>query len=117
MFIHYLSHQAAWAFRANETSCFICYPPGPPRQVFIPYLTTAHTSADTTSPKNPFAAPRQVFIHYLTATANDVCKEAKRQTVSAEDVLTALEDLEFGELVPALREALEGECAQGRGAV
>ena len=50
-----------------------------------------------------------MFIHYLTATANDVCKESKRQTISADDVITALEDLEFGELVPALREALEGE--------
>lgn len=53
-------------------------------------------------------SPPQVFIHYLTATANDVCKEAKRQTISADDVLTALDDLEFGDLVPPLREALEG---------
>jgi histone H3/H4 len=56
-----------------------------------------------------FCESGKVFIHYLTATANDVCKEAKRQTISADDVITALEDLEFGELVPELKEALEGE--------
>lgn len=51
----------------------------------------------------------RLFIHYLTATANDACKDAKRQTISADDVLTALEDLDFGELVEPLRSALEGE--------
>ena len=51
----------------------------------------------------------KLFIHYLAATANDACKDAKRQTVSAEDVLTALEDLDFPELVAPLRAALEGE--------
>lgn len=50
----------------------------------------------------------QVFISYLTSAANDICKEAKRQTISAEDVFTALQDLEFGELISPLKEALEG---------
>ncbi|KAL4433109.1 hypothetical protein ABPG77_006536 [Micractinium sp. CCAP 211/92] len=49
----------------------------------------------------------KLFIHYLAATANDACRDAKRQTVSADDVLTALEDLEFGELVEPLKAALE----------
>lgn len=51
----------------------------------------------------------KLFIHYLAATANDACKDAKRQTVSADDVLTALDDLEFGELAEPLKAALEGE--------
>lgn len=50
----------------------------------------------------------QVFISYVTATAADVCKERKRATLGADDVLQALEDLEFAELLPQLREAYEG---------
>jgi DNA polymerase epsilon subunit 3 len=49
----------------------------------------------------------RLFIHYLTATANDICKDGKRQTISADDVLTALADLELPELVEPLQEALE----------
>lgn len=49
----------------------------------------------------------RLFIHYLTATANDICKDGKRQTISADDVLTALADLELPELVEPLKEALE----------
>jgi DNA polymerase epsilon subunit 3 len=56
-----------------------------------------------------FGEAGKLFVHYLTAAANDVCKEAKRQTVSADDVLAALADLEFDEFVEPLKEALEGE--------
>ncbi len=54
------------------------------------------------------SSPCQVFVSYLTSAANDICKEAKRQTISAEDVFTALQDLDFGELVPPTKDALEG---------
>lgn len=57
-----------------------------------------------------FQEAAKLFIHYLTATANDICRDAKRQTISADDVLTALGDLEFEELVQPLQEALEGGC-------
>ena len=50
----------------------------------------------------------QVFISYLTSAANDICKDAKRQTISAEDVFTALQDLDFGELISPTKDALEG---------
>ena len=40
--------------------------------------------------------------------ANDICKEAKRQTISAEDVFKALEEIEFPEFVASLRTSLEG---------
>lgn len=56
----------------------------------------------------------KLFIHYLTATANDTCREARRQTISADDVLIALEDLNFGELVEPLKAALEGKQAARR---
>jgi hypothetical protein len=50
----------------------------------------------------------QVFINFITAAANDVCKEKKRATINADDVFQALEDLEFAELLPALKESFEG---------
>ena len=51
-----------------------------------------------------------MFINYITAAANDACKEAKRQTMSEADVLTALEELHFGELIPELKQSLEGRA-------
>ena len=50
----------------------------------------------------------KIFIHYLTATANEVCHESKRLTISASDVYQALEDVEFPEFAEPLREALAG---------
>lgn len=40
----------------------------------------------------------KIFIHYLTATANETCRDAKRSTVSAEDVLAAIDEIDFGEI-------------------
>jgi len=50
----------------------------------------------------------RVFIHLLSATANDICLGNKRQTISVEDVIAALEDLEFGDLVSELEGNIEG---------
>jgi DNA polymerase epsilon subunit 3 len=55
-----------------------------------------------------FGESAKVFINYLTAMANDICHEGKRQTISAEDVFKALAEMEFDELVPPLKEALQG---------
>ncbi|GAA0143185.1 DNA metabolism protein [Lithospermum erythrorhizon] len=54
-----------------------------------------------------FSESSRIFIHYLSATANDICKEAKRQTVNAEDVFKALEEMEFSDFVGPLRASLE----------
>lgn len=40
--------------------------------------------------------------------ANDICKESKRQIISAEDVFKALEETEFPEFVRPLKASLEG---------
>ncbi|XP_022958709.1 DNA polymerase epsilon subunit 3 [Cucurbita moschata] len=53
-----------------------------------------------------FCESARIFIHYLSATSNDICKESKRQTIKAEDVLKALEDMEFPELVRPLKASL-----------
>ncbi|KAK8478833.1 hypothetical protein V6N13_145187 [Hibiscus sabdariffa] len=53
-----------------------------------------------------FAESARIFIHYLSATANDICKESRRQTMNAEDVFKALEEIEFSEFVKPLRASL-----------
>ncbi|XXG88411.1 hypothetical protein AAC387_Pa12g0622 [Persea americana] len=53
-----------------------------------------------------FSESARIFIHYLSATANDICKESKRQIINADDVLKALEEIEFPELIDPLRVAL-----------
>ncbi|XP_039004720.1 DNA polymerase epsilon subunit 3-like [Hibiscus syriacus] len=53
-----------------------------------------------------FSESARIFIHYLSATANDICKESKRQTMNAEDVFKALEEIEFSEFVKPLRASL-----------
>ncbi|KAM0946192.1 putative DNA-directed DNA polymerase transcription factor Hap3/NF-YB family [Dioscorea sansibarensis] len=55
-----------------------------------------------------FAESARIFIHYLSATASDVCKESKRQTMNAEDVLKALEEIDFPEFIEPLRHSLQG---------
>jgi DNA polymerase epsilon subunit 3 len=60
-----------------------------------------------------FAESAKIFIHYLTATANDVCHESKRLTINAEDVMKAIDEVEFHEFAEPLREALAGASAPG----
>ncbi|CAM6121661.1 unnamed protein product [Calypogeia fissa] len=55
-----------------------------------------------------FSDSAKIFIHYISATANDICRESKRQTLSADDVLRAVEEIEFVELIKPLRAALDG---------
>mmetsp|Transcript_26644 Transcript_26644/g.52503 ORF Transcript_26644/g.52503 Transcript_26644/m.52503 type:complete len:218 (+) Transcript_26644:24-677(+) len=56
--------------------------------------------------KQSFAKAAGLFILYLTSTANDFCKQARRQTVSATDVLNAVEELEFDEFLEPLQQFL-----------
>lgn len=56
--------------------------------------------------KQAFSKATGLFILYVTSCANDFCREKKKQTISAENVLQALEELEFGDLVPELKEHL-----------
>ena len=44
-----------------------------------------------------FGECAKIFIHILTSTANDICRDGKRQTISVDDVFKAVEELEFGE--------------------
>ncbi len=55
-----------------------------------------------------FSESAKVFINYVTATANDICKESKRQTISVDDIFRALEDTDFVDLIAPLKQSLEG---------
>lgn len=48
-----------------------------------------------------------VFINYLAATAHDVALSKQHKSISASDVLKALEMIEFGDLVEKLQEELQ----------
>lgn len=41
-------------------------------------------------------------------SANDLCKESRRQTINADDVLKAIEEIEFPEFVQPLKASLDG---------
>ncbi|KAI4386123.1 hypothetical protein MLD38_004083 [Melastoma candidum] len=54
-----------------------------------------------------FSESARIFIHYLSATANDICKESRRQIVNADDVLAAIKDIEFPEFIEPLQASLD----------
>ncbi|KAL2899429.1 DNA polymerase epsilon subunit 3 [Bienertia sinuspersici] len=54
-----------------------------------------------------FSESARIFIHYLSATAHDVCNESKRQIINADDVMKALEEIEFSEFVEPLKAPLD----------
>ncbi|CAD5319667.1 unnamed protein product [Arabidopsis thaliana] len=54
-----------------------------------------------------FSESARIFIHYLSATANDFCKDARRQTMKADDVFKALEEMDFSEFLEPLKSSLE----------
>jgi len=49
-----------------------------------------------------------VFINYLTATANEFTRSTNKKILSASDIFSALETLEFDEFSDRLRDSLEG---------
>ena len=55
-----------------------------------------------------FNEAAKLFVYYITATANDICRESKRQTISPTDVITALQEVEFEELVEPVASLVEG---------
>lgn len=47
----------------------------------------------------------------MLSSANDFCHEAKRSTVSAEDVLAAVEEIEMDQLIEPIQAYLKGKTA------
>jgi DNA polymerase epsilon subunit 3 len=54
-----------------------------------------------------FARACGIFIIYLTACANDYARENKRQTITANDILAAIKELDFDEFTPDLVKFLD----------
>eukprot|EP00542_Grammatophora_oceanica_P021461 CAMPEP_0194048230 /NCGR_PEP_ID=MMETSP0009_2-20130614/26800_1 /TAXON_ID=210454 /ORGANISM="Grammatophora oceanica, Strain CCMP 410" /LENGTH=191 /DNA_ID=CAMNT_0038694051 /DNA_START=12 /DNA_END=587 /DNA_ORIENTATION=+ len=54
-----------------------------------------------------FARACGIFVIYITACANDFAHENRRQTITANDVLAALKELDFDEFTPQLKTFLE----------
>ncbi|XP_050895055.1 DNA polymerase II subunit B4 isoform X2 [Lathyrus oleraceus] len=80
------------------------------RRVVKEKLSTCSDDGDISVHKDAllaFSESAKIFIHYLSATANDICKESKRQIINAEDVFKALEETEFTEFISPLKDSLE----------
>ena len=50
----------------------------------------------------------QSLVLFTLYSANNFAVRAKRKTLSATDVFSALEDMEFEQFIPELKECLEG---------
>lgn len=53
------------------------------------------------------AKAASIFILYLTSTANVIAKKGNRKTISGQDVIQAMTDIEFDQFVDPLQESLE----------
>ena len=57
--------------------------------------------------RSAMAKAASVFVLYATSTANALAQRNKKKTVNAQDVLTALQDMEFENFVEPLQESLD----------
>mmetsp|Transcript_1753 Transcript_1753/g.2626 ORF Transcript_1753/g.2626 Transcript_1753/m.2626 type:complete len:205 (-) Transcript_1753:7-621(-) len=55
-----------------------------------------------------------IFVIYLTTCANDFARENRRQTITANDVLAAVKELDFDEFTPQLEAFLEQHRSEER---
>ncbi|XP_071517969.1 DNA polymerase epsilon subunit 3 isoform X2 [Panulirus ornatus] len=53
------------------------------------------------------AKAASVFVLYTTSTANTLAQKNKKKTVSAQDVLNAMKEMEFDKFIEPLQESLE----------
>jgi len=54
-----------------------------------------------------FARACGIFVIYITACANDFARESRRQTITANDVLASVKELDFDEFSPHLEAFLD----------
>eukprot|EP00586_Coscinodiscus_wailesii_P012059 CAMPEP_0172496018 /NCGR_PEP_ID=MMETSP1066-20121228/79960_1 /TAXON_ID=671091 /ORGANISM="Coscinodiscus wailesii, Strain CCMP2513" /LENGTH=187 /DNA_ID=CAMNT_0013268069 /DNA_START=6 /DNA_END=569 /DNA_ORIENTATION=+ len=66
--------------------------------------STTNVGKDASS---AFARACGIFVIYITTCANDFARENKRQTITANDVLAAVKELDFDEFTPELTKFLE----------
>eukprot|EP01084_Bolivina_argentea_P167657 290930_1 len=56
--------------------------------------------------KSAISKAAGIFVLYLAHNANELCKQSNRATIQADDVLTALNEIEFAEFDDELRRIL-----------
>ncbi|XP_076343271.1 DNA polymerase epsilon subunit 3-like [Tachypleus tridentatus] len=57
--------------------------------------------------RSAFSKAASIFVLYATSSANNFALKAKRKTLSGNDVLTAIQDMEFEKFLEPLQESLE----------
>jgi DNA polymerase epsilon subunit 3 len=60
----------------------------------------------TKESKAAFSKAAGIFILYLTSCSNDFCQENKRSTISSADIIAALKELDFQDMIGPLEEFL-----------
>jgi len=61
----------------------------------------------TKDAKSAFSKAAGIFVLYITACANDMAKGHKRQTINAQDIMSALTELGYSSFLPHLDATLE----------
>lgn len=61
----------------------------------------------TKEARTGLAKVASVFVLYVTSASTNVAKKAGRRTISGQDILDAMEDIEFDNFVQPLKEFLE----------
>ncbi|KAL6205316.1 hypothetical protein ACLB2K_022577 [Fragaria x ananassa] len=74
-------------------------------RIFIHYLSATYASLSL-SPFFDFNSLSRIISIRMLCRANDICRGSKRQTINADDVFKALEDIEFPEFVGPLSKVL-----------
>ena len=57
--------------------------------------------------KQAITKAAKIWILYATACSNDYCMNCNRTTISANDVLSAMDELEYNHFVEPLKETME----------
>lgn len=60
----------------------------------------------TKESKSAFAKAAGIFVLYLTSCSNDFCAENKRSTIASADVIAAIKELEFDDILGQLEDFL-----------
>ena len=58
--------------------------------------------------RSAIAKAASVFVLYTTSCSNNLAMKANRKTISGQDVLSAMSDMEFDRFVEPLKASLEG---------
>lgn len=51
-----------------------------------------------------------VFVLYATSCSNNFAMKAKRKTINANDVISAMDEMEFDQFEDPLKQCLDGNC-------